>query len=225
MSVSEAVNHDNRRIRLDRSNTLEIKFANPTQIFKYHGILTEPTEQLVGALCGLVRAGHHAHVSAQALGINRRTFENWCGKGFADELGETVYGRMVLAIESAEALGEIEDIERINAGGEIGNIQWKRERRSAKRWGNKTAVAIAAAEIADAPKVAVEHGYTIDEGAQILTILEELGYAPGQLNLPAPEAIPAAQAVIVDPNPIPVREAIPEASMVEKFFTGKVAKR
>jgi hypothetical protein len=227
VSVSEAMAHDNRRVRLNRSEQVNIQFANSTQIFKtVSPPSSEPDETLVSAICGLVRYGHHAHIAAVALGISRKTFERWCELGFNDLTESTVYCRMVQAIEAAEALGEIEDIERINAGGEIGHIQWKTERRRSKRWGNRSAIAIANADTAvgDVVRSKPIPEYNIEEGAEIWAILEEVGITTVR-DLPAIEAPMASPEPMPDINPI--EERVPDApvSLVERFLTGTPSKK
>lgn len=193
--LDETLKHDNR-LFINEEEKVRIDFANATSIFKQApGVApSEPSPQLVSALCALVKAGHHLTVCAAAIGLDERVLKDWVQKGLENR--ESVYGRFVIALRAAEAQGEILDIERINTGGSTsGNMMWKRERRSPDRWsrtqnGESRPTTINIGVGVPSEKVISQNEMTEEDGVHVIEILQDIGFFDEE-----PEAIDITPAV------------------------------
>lgn len=203
--LDETLLHDNR-LFINEEEKVRIDFASATSVFKKApGVApSEPSPQLVSALCALVKAGHHLTVCAAAIGLDERVLKDWVQKGLDQR--DSVYGRFVVALRAAEAQGEILDIERINTGGSTsGNMMWKRERRSPDRWsrssiGESRPTTINIGVGVPSEKVVPENEMTPEDGAHIIEILQDIGFFDEEpvLEVPAVAQIAAPENTVVD---------------------------
>ena len=140
------------------------------EILKGKTLLAEPTFELCIAVSHLVKNGNNAEVACRAMGIPRSTIRSWIERGLAElDDPSSIYGKFVLAVDSADAQDEANDLMGITLGFKHwAALAWKRERKTAQRWSQKAAPQSELVTLAmgEAPT------YSVDEAALIMAILE-----------------------------------------------------
>jgi hypothetical protein len=143
----------------------------------------EPSEKSIKAIAGLVKAGNTPDVAARACGVTKHIFNRWVQQGVleinhADYVPSTqsLYASLVLAIDAADAQDECTDImligQRINGWQALG---WKRERKSASRWGNKAEVRVGTMTETPLQMESKDKTTTLDNAAEMLAVMESIG--------------------------------------------------
>lgn len=107
-------------------------------------------DAMVAAIAAAVRAGNHRTTSAAVSGVSARVLRIWLTRG-REELAageETVYARLVTALEAAEGESEVAlvrmawDVAKdYKCGHDARMLQWLLERRHAQRWGQRSTLA------------------------------------------------------------------------------------
>ena len=105
----------------------------PVGAYKTKPAAIEPSEELIALVSTLVRAGAHPRVAMRALGITDRVTETWIA--YAADVPDGPHARFLLALQMADAQGEVIDIAKVNANRDWRATAWLRERRNANRWG------------------------------------------------------------------------------------------
>jgi hypothetical protein len=134
----------------------------------------EPTPELIVAICHLIRNGNNAEAAGRAMGVPRFTLRTWIERGLMElEDPKSIFGRFVLAIDTAEAQDEANDILSITLGMKHWPaLTWKRERKTPQRWGQKPQPAVdydAHQPLVEGPKL------SLDDAAAVLAIVEAYG--------------------------------------------------
>ena len=181
-------------------NTLEPYMLKPSHVVNGLSLPTYPSPEIITAMAHLVKQGSFPVVAARALGVSAALFEEWVQKGFEDP--SSVFGQMIAALDIADAQDEITDIQMVTAGVRSwAALAWKRERKSAKRWGLKgrqdggvpmedyvTPKKTASKQIPDANTAATILETLEALGAlSILNVAEQTGIDPSLVNAEEPE--------------------------------------
>lgn len=164
------------------------RLPSTLEILKAKTPLVEPSEELTAAVSYLVRQGNHAEVACRAMGIPRFAVRRWIERGLAElEDQASPFARFVLAVDAADAQDEVMDLQQISLGYKHWPaLAWKRERKTAQRWGAKGTPAseFDALEKREAP------AYSLDEAAMVMAILER-HQPPVEATVLEAEAVPA----------------------------------
>lgn len=140
------------------------------EILKGKTLLAQPTTELCIAVAHLVKNGNNTEVACRAMGIPRSTIRSWIERGLAElDDPSSVYGKFVLAVDSADAQDEANDLMGITLGFKHwAALAWKRERKTAQRWSQKAAPQSELVTLA----MGETPTYSVDEAALIMAILE-----------------------------------------------------
>lgn len=153
----------------------------------------EPTEELIVSMCYLIKQGSTIDAAARAMGVPRSVFKRWVELGIMElEDPNSIYGKMLLALDTADAQDEVSDLQMISLGARFwAALAWKRERKTPGRWGAKPTPLLDLdqhSRAADVPEL------NEDEAARVMAIMEMVGL----LNQPQ-----AADPSVIQAEPSP----------------------
>jgi hypothetical protein len=151
--------------------------------------LPEPTDELIVSMCYLIKQGSTIEAAARAMGVPRSVFRRWIELGIMEmEDPHSTYGRMLLALDAADAQDEVSDLQLISMGARWwAALAWKRERKTPGRWGAKPTPLVDLdqhSRAADIPELQE------DEAARVMAIMEMVGL----LNQPQDPSVIQAEA-------------------------------
>lgn len=90
------------------------------------------TAEVQAAILAALEAGNYRSTAAAAAGIHRNTLGNWERWG---EEGKAPYADFIVAMQQAEAKGEMQLLAEIRSGADCWQSRaWMLERRFASRW-------------------------------------------------------------------------------------------
>lgn len=137
-----------------------------------------PSRELTIAICYLIRTGNTVETACRAMGVSRTLIGNWIRRGINElEDRNSPYGQFVLALDTADAQDEVQDLQSITSGAKHWQaLAWKRERKTSTRWGARSSALSQELPIIAVKEDAPEH--TLETSAEILAILEAAGIAP-----------------------------------------------
>jgi len=123
------------------------------------------------------------------MAIPRPIFRRWIEKGLLElENPRSIYAKLIIAIDSAEATDEYSDILNITLGSKHwAALAWKRERKTPTRWGQRPSMSVDLDQLS--PQSAPPQ-ITDEDAAMIFAILEQCGGVPKTPEPPAEEAAP-----------------------------------
>jgi len=148
----------------------------------------QPSDDIIRAIGHLVRLGNFPEVAARALGVRTHLFREWVALGLKDP--HSSYGRLVAAIDIADAQDEISDVQLITIGVKHWSaLAWKRERKTARRWKPKFEHTIIGTDDyggGGTPKY--EHVPDANTAESILQTLQDLGVLHNVMPLPTKDS-------------------------------------
>lgn len=158
----------------------ELANLKPLDILAGNHLPDVPSEQLIKAVCNLVKIGVHGDVACRVFGIQATTFRYWCEKAVDDMvkgIQDSIFVRFIRALDIADAMDEATDIQLVTLGVKHWQaLAWKRERKSGVRWGQKIQMAIGGIEGMPIQTTIVDRAaVSTEKGAEILAILEATG--------------------------------------------------
>jgi hypothetical protein len=112
------------------------------------------TPEVQAKIVNAMAAGNYAETSAQAAGIDPRTFYNWMARGEAEKAGK--YFQFFRAVKDADARAEVSDIAVIHMDPSWQARAWVRERRHPAKWGRRDRMEVSGAG-GEPFKIIVEH--------------------------------------------------------------------
>jgi len=134
------------------------------------------TPELADRVVTLLRASNNANVAMRAVGVHRRSFDNWVARGASDKPEDELYRSFRERVEAARAEAEARSVAQVAkaAGEDWRAAAWLLERTAPERWGKGVVSETEAEEErAKAYAPAAEAAR-----AEAVTTLMEIGEAP-----------------------------------------------
>jgi len=132
-----------------------------------------PTEGLLQGACYLIQEGAYPRTACMDLGVTPLVWRKWIK--LAEEDPDSTFALFFTCLSMADARDENDDLQLITRGAKhSAALQWKRERKTGARWGNKVTHNIGGVEGAPIA-IKAEATLTINSGARILAMLNEAG--------------------------------------------------